>query len=152
MVQLWKNHVGKYKSVHRIVAEAFIPNENNYPQVNHKDENKLNNNVNNLEWCTASYNQNYGTINQRRCANTDYTKSSYAINARINGKKTSKPVYQFTKDGVFITRYDSAIDAHRKTGINASHIGECCKFKRYKSVGGYVWRFERSDDLLVSQS
>lgn len=52
-------------TIHRLVAETFIPNPNNYPEVNHKDENKLNNAVDNLEWCTHKYNMNYGTIQKR---------------------------------------------------------------------------------------
>lgn len=151
MVQLWKNHIGKNKSVHRLVAEAFIPNDNNYPQVNHKDENKFNNNVSNLEWCTASYNQRYGTIIERRRRNTDYYSEKRITACIRNGHACGKPVYQFSKSGELIARYESALDAQRITGINASHIGECCKYKRYKSVGGYVWRFEGSDDLLVKQ-
>ena len=61
MVNLYNNKKGKTVKVHRLVAETFIPNVNNYPQVNHKDENKNNNCVENLEWCTAIYNSNYGT-------------------------------------------------------------------------------------------
>ena len=67
-VTLSKNRVYKPKQVHRIVAQAFIPNPNNYPVVNHKDENPLNNYFTNLEWCTSLYNNNYGTINERRSA------------------------------------------------------------------------------------
>lgn len=54
---------GTYKQLHRIIAEVFIPNPNNLPQVNHKDDNKLNNSADNLEWCTNKYNANYGNRN-----------------------------------------------------------------------------------------
>ena len=64
-VSLWKNGKRKIFLVHRLVAQTFIPNPDNLPQVNHKDENKLNNCVNNLEWCTQAYNNSYGTRLQR---------------------------------------------------------------------------------------
>jgi hypothetical protein len=63
VIGLHKNGKRKYKAIHRLVAETFIPNPNNYPLVNHKDENKLNNCVDNLEWCTHKYNSNYGKAN-----------------------------------------------------------------------------------------
>lgn len=69
MVSLLKNGKLYDKSVHRLVALAFLENPNKYDYVNHKDENKLNNNVSNLEWCTIKYNNNYGTVNQRRSVN-----------------------------------------------------------------------------------
>ena len=65
-VVLCKNGMMYHKRLHRLVAETFIPNPNNFPQVNHIDEVKDNNNVNNLEWCTSKYNNNHGTRNERR--------------------------------------------------------------------------------------
>ena len=62
---LCKNSVSKFYLIHRLVAQTFIPNPNNLLEVNHKDGNKANNNVENLEWCNAKYNCNYGTRNQK---------------------------------------------------------------------------------------
>lgn len=72
-IGLRNNSKTKYYYVHRLVAEAFIPNPNNYPIINHKDEDKTNNKVDNLEWCTPKYNANYGTAIQRRITTTDYS-------------------------------------------------------------------------------
>ena len=65
-VGMYKNKTFKYYLIHRLVAQAFLPNPDNLPQVNHKDEDKSNNRVDNLEWCDRSYNMNYGTVQQRR--------------------------------------------------------------------------------------
>ena len=65
-VNLVKNHKMYRRSIHRLVAIAFIPNPNNYPMINHKDENPSNNCIDNLEWCTAKYNANYGTGVERQ--------------------------------------------------------------------------------------
>lgn len=150
-VELSNKNGRKRVLVHRLVAEAFLPNPDNLPQVNHKDENKHNNDVRNLEWCTAKYNMNYGEAAKTRHSKVDYSKPVFKENAIKNGKKHSKPVLQFTRDGEFVNRYESGKEASRQTGANHSHILECCSGKRYKTVKGFVWRYERGDDLLVSQ-
>lgn len=101
---------------------AFIPNPNNYDQVNHKDENKLNDCVDNLEWCNAKYNMNYGTAPMRR------------------GLKTRKPVNQYSLDGTLIKRWECASVAEKETGICHSHIARCCKGK-LKQTKGFVWKY-----------
>lgn len=151
-VELYKGKQRKRVLVHRLVAMAFIQNPKNYPQVNHKDENRCNNTVENLEWCSAIYNMNYGIGGETRHSKIDYSKPCYAENARKNGAIRSKPVLQFSIDGTLLNKYCSAKEAHRETGLNHSHILECCNGKRYKTVGGFVWKFdERNDALLAFQ-
>ena len=96
------------KKIHRLVAEAFIPNPLNLPQVNHKDEDKSNNTVWNLEWCDSNYNVNYGTGIERR-----------AVAKKENKKGT--PVLAF-KDGVLYAEYTNVITAARELGINRDII------------------------------
>lgn len=148
-----KNHNSKRLLVHRLVAEAFIDNPKQLPFVNHKDENKMNNAVNNLEWCSAQYNMNYGAAPKQRRNSTRWFYNSEQLKniARNNGKAVSKTVLQFTKEGALVGRYNSAKEASVKTGANHSHITECCNGKRYKTVNGFVWRYEGGNDLLVFQ-
>lgn len=87
-VELFGYNGRKRFLIHRLVANVYIPNPNHYPQINHKDENPKNNHVNNLEWCTARYNMNYGEGAKRRHSNIDYTKPCFSENARKNGKKS----------------------------------------------------------------
>ena len=111
----------------RLVAEAFIPNPHNYPQVNHKDENPLNNNVENLEWCTAKYNCNYGT-------RIDRIK-----------EKQNMPILQYTLDGLFIAEHASMHIAAESINADAGHICDCCIGNRQYAYG-FFWRYK--DDAL----
>ena len=136
-VALWQNGYTKRKKVHRLVAEAYIPNPDGLPCVNHKDENKQNNCVGNLEWCSFQYNNHYG----------NNKPTVHAINAR------KRPVCQYTVDGELVSAYESASEAQRKTGIMQQNISKCClRRKNFRTAGGFVWKFEeRNDDLSESQ-
>lgn len=123
-------HKGNDSLIHRLVAEAFIPNPDNLPEVNHKDENPLNNCADNLEWCSHKYNLNYGTCNIRRAL---HTKESGKMLNHIN---LSKPV-KCNETGAV---YKSINDAARELHLYPSVIGMCCRGKR-KSHGGLSWSF-----------
>lgn len=127
-VQLHKEGERKHYLVHRLVATAFIENTKGYTEVNHRDENKQNNCVENLEWCSRSYNSNYGTKNKR------------ISEKNTNNPKRSKPVIGINKISGLILEFPSAREASRQTGINNRNIIKCCKGD-CKSVGGYVWYY-----------
>ena len=122
-VGLRKNGYQKMCKVHRLVAQTFIPNPQNLPQVNHIDENPSNNKVENLEWCDAKYNNNYGTHNRR-----------------IADKK-SKPVIQYTKSGELVREWKSIKDVERNLGYYSQNISQCCT-GRYKSAYNFIWKFK----------
>lgn len=122
-VCLHKGDTQRVVKVHRLVALAFIANPNNYRCINHKDEDKSNNNINNLEWCTHSYNNNYGTRNERVM------------------KSSCKKVLQCTKNGDFIAEWNGTRDAQRNTGIHCSDISLACRGIR-KTAGGFVWKYK----------
>ena len=114
----------KYKCyLHRLVAETFIPNPDNLSQVNHKDEDKTNNCVSNLEWITPKDNCNYGTRNERQ------------------GLGHSKPIEQYDLEGNFIKEWDSAAQIERDLGFNHSNISKCC-LGRYNVAYNYKWKFK----------
>lgn len=147
-VDLFKNGLRKQFSVHRLVASCFCERKVNDEVVNHIDEDKLNNNFENLEWCTQKENANHGTAIKRRIMNTDY------INRKINRKnqilKCSIPVVQISLKGEFIKIWNSASDfcrVNKKT--NVSNIRACCEGKR-KTAYGFIFRnAEGSVDLSV---
>lgn len=115
-----------YRSVHRLVAEAFLPNPNDLPYINHRDENKLNNKVSNLEWCTAKYNIRYGSCIDRRANKQRLTRGVSVISIDNDGNKV---------------KYISAKEASRVTGINQGSISKCCNGER-RIAGGFKWKYE----------
>lgn len=127
-VILCKHNITKSYLVHRIVAETFIPNDNQLPIINHKDENTLNNNVNNLEWCDYKYNVNYGNRNYKVKIGNIKTKR----------EKYSKAVGCY-KDNNLIKKYNTMIDVE-KDGFIATLVCKVCRGKR-KSHKGYIWKY-----------
>lgn len=123
---LSKNKKTKSYYVHRLVAEAFVDNLNKDKYINHKDENKSNNNANNLEWCSFEYNINYGTRNKRASKN-------------LIGKN-SKPVCQYDYEGNLIKKWNSILEIEKELGFSASNICACCK-GRYKGMYNYIWKY-----------
>lgn len=124
-VCLTKNGTKKYFDVHRLVALAFLPNPGNLPIVNHKDENKTNNCVNNLEWCTYSYNTNYGTGIERQI------------------RKTSRPIIMCDKETHEpIKEFPSLAEAARSLGM-ASHGNISMVLNGTRpSASGYWWKYK----------
>ena len=121
-VHLCKDGKAKWYAVHKLVAQTFIPNPLHLPEVNHKDENKLNNNVDNLEWCNSKYNTNYGARNKR------------ISETKTNNTYNTKQVL-CVETGVI---YPSIMEAQRQTEIFNTAIGKVCKGER-KTAGHYHW-------------
>lgn len=126
-IRLSKKSLQKSFRVHRLVAKAFIPNPDNLPQVNHINEIKDDNRVENLEWCTHDYNVSYGTLPVRQSQK------------QLNDPKKSKPVYQYTLDGVLVRVWPSAAEAGRN-GFSQGHVAACCRGER-KSHKGFIWSY-----------
>ena len=132
---LYKNKKKNSEYVHRLIASAFIENYYNCEQINHIDGNKQNNNINNLEWCTKSYN----IKEAYRLGLKTAPKTMLGIKSYKN--HLSKPVNQYDLQGNFIKRYDSFSAAARATGLNRTHIGECCNGKN-RTYGGFIWKYD----------
>ena len=122
-VCLSKDGNNKWYLVHRLVAEAFIDNPDNLPQVNHKNENKTLNSVENLEWCDRSYNINYGT----------------------RTKRTSKPVEAIDNNGNVVYKFKSMREA-RRSGFADANILKCIKGECEKSYG-FKWSYTKKEDI-----
>lgn len=157
-------------TIHRLVAMTFpdlvewTDDAKGKPfeelDVNHKNEDKTDNRVENLQWCTRKENNNWGTHNKRMSeskkgislSQENKDNISKALKGVfINRKDQSKPVIQYTKDGQFIAEYPSQKEASRQTGIDNGHISDCC-IGKYKTAGGYKWMYSQNNLTIKSKS
>lgn len=130
-IRLSKGGKSTHFTLHRLLAVHFIPNPNNLPFVNHIDEDKSNNKVENLEWCTNRYNCNYGTYNFR-------------LSERLKGRKAfwlTKAVIQCSMNGEFIREFESIRDAAKAVKSSPANISMCCK-GIYSSCKGFKWKLK----------
>lgn len=133
------------RKAHRLVAEAFIPNPNNYPMINHKDGNKRNNNVSNLEWCTAKQNSIHSFANGLQKPRYGSENPMFGKFGKNNAK--SKSVLMI-KNEMITNEFESielAVKHLKSIGFDkalGSPISQCCNMLRYKSAYGYKWRFK----------
>ena len=125
IVSLYKNGKSKTKKVHRLVAEAFIPNPNGLPQVNHRDKNKVNNNVENLKWCDARYNSNHGTRNEK--VTQVLSKKVRAVNAKTGD----------------VVDFNSTAEAGRK-GYSSGCVSQASRgiYNGGNMYKGYIWSYK----------
>lgn len=123
---LYKNGKRKTFAVHRLVATAFIPNDNNYPVVNHKNGIKDDNRVDNLEWCTHKQNSIH----------------AYCV---LNVTKNYGEIIQYTKDGLLVKEYNCPSAAAFELKISVGNIIRCAK-KQRAVAGGYIWRFKDDNE------
>lgn len=139
-VRLYKGGISKYVSVHKLVALTYLPPpKENETQINHKDEVKTNNHVSNLEWCTCSYNINYGSRN-RIVSEKQIINKTKAVGVRVEQ-------YDI-KSGETIKVWDSLRSIERELGIAHIEIGRACQKGKHKC--GYGWRYASENDSQQS--
>ena len=141
-VNLVKDGRSKQHSVHRLVAKAFIPNPQNLETVNHKDEDKTNNAVSNLEWLSIGDNIRYGTGIKRSLQNRDFKKMGEKVSLTKKLRGQTRPIIQYDLNMNELARYDSIQDAARANKIDNTGIS-IALHHRYgcKTYKGCIWKF-----------
>lgn len=132
-VVLYKDFKKHSIRVHQLIARTFIPNPDNLSCINHKDENKLNNHVDNLEWCSYSYNTIYNNAMRRRLDTRNINNS--------HGKE--RKVYQYDLQGNLLKEWDSLSSISKELGYSFGNIAKCCNGGKYRHTAyGYKWFYE----------
>lgn len=133
VVNLSMNKKAKFYTIHRLVAKAFLESPNNFPEVNHKNEIKTDNRVENLEWCTTQYNSSYGS----RAEKIIETRNKKEL------KKAEKPVIMMTLEGKQINEYKSMSEASRQNNISIGNLWSVLN-GRLNHTGGYCWKYKNN--------
>lgn len=137
-VNLYNENGRKTKKIHRLVAETFIPNPLNYPQINHKDGNKLNNRVENLEWCNASQNTRHAFENDLINLNTTLHKEAARNNGKLYGGRCGRKVIMMNVKSGFVRKCNSVVEVARLLN-STEHIVRNI-LKKNKCLNGYqIW-------------
>lgn len=136
-VILYNENGRKTFSVHQLVGKAFIPNPNNYTEINHKNGNKTDNRIENLEWCNRNYNINYGDRNKK-----------VSNKVKFGRHPSSKKVLKIDKDtNEVICEYESVSEASAILNICKTNISACCLHKPYHdTAGGFKWEYKKESD------
>ena len=141
-VNLWVGDKNKPFSIHRLIAIAFIPNPNNYPCVNHIDEDRSNSVLNNLEWCSYGYNNTYGSArDKRRKSLIQFYKNHPELKMTVKKRGNTFRVFQYKKNGDIVKIWDGGLPEIEKALGKAPSVASCVLHKN-NSAYGFVWRYE----------
>lgn len=142
VVNLRKNNKYQMYTVHRLVAEAFIPNPENKPCIDHINTIRDDNRVDNLRWVTYSEN-NLNIITRKHMSESLKGENAPLFNKTGKEHPSSKPVLQYDLDGNFIKEWECTMEIQRELGISNTHISACCLHKPHcNTAGGYIWKYK----------